>query len=115
MNSFSWLVYAASVADSVKTMIGMSSFTMFAYGAIANIRAAVHNDMSFEDGPPLPYTGKPFIIAFVLALLSAPIPSKNTLYMIAASEIGEKAAKTEIAADVLDIVKKEIKRMKDGK
>lgn len=115
MNSVSWLIYIADLVKNISEAATIAFVMMIVWGVMLNIRSAAHNDTKSRDEPPMAYSGKPFIIAIFIAAVSVPIPSKSTIYMIAASELGEKAINTELAGDVLEIVKKEIKKMKDAK
>lgn len=114
MNSLSWLIYVAGIVDAINGALGASVVVLVIVGILKNVYSAHHNDF-YDHKPKMAYTAKPFLIAVIIMLLSAPVPSKSTLYMIAASEMGERAVKSEMAGDLAEIIKKEIKKMKDAK
>lgn len=90
MNSFSWFLYFAGIAKGVYILF----FIVGSMGAL--VSSLIGGMLVIEYGKEK----KPFVIAFIvscfLLIVSALIPSKDTLYAIAASEIGEQAYKSEL-------------------
>lgn len=105
MNSISWLVYLADISQGISTLLGFSAFVLAMFLGV--LTAGV-----FIKGWAWPKTRYYFLVGF-LAFSAAIIPSKNAIYMIAASEMGERAINTELAGDVFFIIKKEIQKMKE--
>lgn len=96
MNSLSWMIYLADVTGSVATLMTIVAFSIATLGGtILTISGAIaHADGN--DVSHLWLWGRR--IAFVVVpcgLLAALIPSQNTIYAIAASEMGETALKSE--------------------
>jgi hypothetical protein len=99
MNELSWLIYLADVSHSIGNMCAavlvFGGFTGFCL-SIGFAAASAYDD---ED------TRKPFVKALkwlgaailVAGIISAIAPSRNTVYAIAASEMGERALETETA------------------
>jgi len=115
MNSFSWLIYSADAfsefGSTLRVVCGLGLAGFFIWMALP-FRFMLA-DMSDEKPPAI--NMKIPAIFLVGLLLGTLVPSKQTIYLIAASEMGEHAIKTEMASDVFEIVKKEIKKMKEAK
>lgn len=104
MNSLSWLIYLASVCDELRGV----SVLITILGAIATIVLAIHwkwridfDGREEEESAKKLFTGsfKMSAIAFaVAAFIVVLVPSKDTIYAIAASEIGEEVIKSPEAS-----------------
>lgn len=123
MNSLSWMIYAADTIPRIAA-------TLYAFGVISiisfvalNIGCAIargdHN-MFAKPADKRPHRIEKFWLVAVgagLILLSSPIPSRDALYMIAASEVGGKVASTpdaqEMLSDLKVIVGQQIKKLKE--
>lgn len=94
MNDLSWMIYAADVAD------GLSTFTLFA-GFVA-FACFVTKAIARADGEctstPVALFG---VASAILWLMCAAIPAKETVYAIAASEMGEEVAQSETAGKAI--------------
>lgn len=94
MNSVSWFLYAANTMENV-------GVTLVAGGLIGLVVVAILSGMyaAEHEGPP-PWWRR--YVAICLACISAAmfIPDKKTVWMIAASEMGERVAKTESATEI---------------
>jgi nitrogen fixation/metabolism regulation signal transduction histidine kinase len=117
MNSLSWLIYAANVAQSLSGFLVFIT-TVFALGAIvACIVALVHMDEQPNyrqlSEPDLTLRRKRKVAAFKLScalfavmtitgITTSLIPSRQTVLLIAASEIGERALTHQRVQDVVD-------------
>ena len=99
MNQLSWLLYAADVANNLGWIIGRFELI----GVIALVIWAItgfcmvdsrHTELEYwKTWRKLGFTGIPLLV--VLLVVGALIPSKDTVYGIAASEMGEKFSKTQ--------------------
>ena len=115
MNSLSWMIYLADLTGNIAGLLGLLSFLTGTGAVIATVMHLVWagdtpNIYSYEDadrramkvaahdrkaasagkwGPRL------FITCGVFALLCAVLPSKATMYAIAASETGEDVLNSE--------------------
>lgn len=102
MNTLSWLLYFADVAggiDSVFTAIAVVSLiAAFIWGVIGFAAVSV-------DDPNLDFWRSRCKIGWSIiapslffgSILSSAVPSKDTIYAIAASEMGEQALQTPTA------------------
>lgn len=124
MNTLSWLIYAADVASALNFWSGFVAFA----GAPASIAAFawVNNQDRWRwdsqmrehrawpslfakpegDRPPAlrPFASyaKPLIgVAVCAGLIAAAVPGRDTIYAIAASEMGEEVAKSETAGKAM--------------
>ncbi len=94
MNSLSWMLYWADVADSAQDKIGLVAGGLI----VAFLGIAFVSTFDLYKGPfTNPAKWKPWMFAVGCACqaINAAIPSKETIYAIAASELGESAFKSE--------------------
>lgn len=106
MNSLSWMIYLAEVSGSVGSTLGAIAVFCMIGGIVATIATAIKTDLdnierrSGEGQSCIGNgwsAGKKFFFAAGVAMLAAvPIPSKDTIYAIAASEVGEEVVKSNI-------------------
>lgn len=93
MNSVSWLLYAAEVTDSLKTTVGITMLASAMVGAFVALMAPMALDvLDWGVSPKQFYAAiwKTVRVALPLALLLyAALPSKGTIMLIAASQVGE--------------------------
>jgi hypothetical protein len=103
MNSLSWLLIAIDVADSLKAVAVI--FAVFG-SLIAGM--CLFFGYAEEEQGPLNF-GK-FLVKLVCfsLLIGIVVPSKQTLYYVAASEIGERISNTDqaqrIGGDVAEVL-----------
>ena len=123
MNSVSWFLYLSDVAGSLKTVTTTLLIALPIVGAFVLIFSPLIV-MFLEDGPEwvadkiksiLPPLLKTAGVVWIFVCgFSVFIPSKNTMYAIAASEVGEKVIKTEavqgIASDAQKALHQWLKR-----
>lgn len=102
MNSLSWMIYIADVTDNLDWVFS----TLFLVSIIAGIVCIAFGiGMKDEHSDPSPDDWKMWrravtwtVIAFFGAtIIGSVIPSKETIYAIAASEMGERALQTPTA------------------
>lgn len=93
MNSLSWMIYLADVLDGIqKTAVTVAVFG----GLIALATNAAHVVYSVEEYDKdtakalKPYARGTLITALIALVLALVAPSKETIYAIAASEMGEE-------------------------
>jgi hypothetical protein len=125
MNSLSLFLYLIDVLASLHTFLLFATFggPIFLGGSV--LVCAINVDLSCDDDAKEWWHQKgaaasklflryAWVIALVGGLLATLIPSKNTMYAIAASEIGEKIATNEavqgIAGDATKALQQWIKR-----
>jgi hypothetical protein len=109
MNSLSWLIYLADVASNLSTGAAIISvvgfFLMFAPALVGRILVPIFASQGDEEAQAFLPTMKMlwrfaatiYIVAFVVALVA---PSRNTVLAIAASEAGERIAKSENVSEI---------------
>ena len=96
MNSLSWFLYFADAIASFSVMLLFVSIVLLLFLSIYAISRLVdHKDSSYFKWIALP--------VFMLFLFTL-IPSKNTMYAIAASELGEEVVKSEIGKKSLKAI-----------
>ena len=99
MNDLSWLLYFADIADNLSGILRPISFVLITVSILMGLFLFPVNceaDKEFK----LFYTTlfKNVLIATaIVSIVSSVIPSKETLYAIAVSEVGEEVVKSETA------------------
>lgn len=114
MNNLSYLLYFADVSDSIRGVFG---FLCFIIGFALLVNLVVYSVAKTEqDINPLilPFFTRTlkiispvFVFFLILSIFS---PSKQTVYMIAASQTGEVVIKSPEAKEMLDLLKGRIKK-----
>ena len=97
MNGLSWLLYLADVCNNVGWLVWWATFVCvgaLALGGIAFVAtgcAALDGDKEAADVNKTTrrFIGRMALPAFGLMILAGAIPTKETVYAIAASELGE--------------------------
>lgn len=89
MNTLSWFLYFADIIPSLGIVCFGVALLLFAGAALIGGMALDSND---DDVPPQfwKYWRRTVVGVVVLLLIAVATPSKNTLYAIAASELGEQ-------------------------
>ena len=97
MNSLSWMLYLADVVGSAGKLFGIIGFlgaAGFAFATLASL--GMMSDGEHEDAARCKtVAGWLAVIGFPSLLLSILAPSSDTIYAIAASEMGETALNSE--------------------
>jgi hypothetical protein len=105
MNELSWMLYLADVANSAGATFAVAGFLIFLWASIVTIcRLAYITAPSYTAGSKYEAEWKSiadfwhtktgslprlFLSAFLLLVVNVMTPSKETIYAIAASEVGE--------------------------
>lgn len=119
MNSLSWFLYFADVVSRVGDMSAFIVFGVVAllgFGLVFSpLIAIMLDEIGFAEHIPIRTVVKTVLIFWCSALLVYVIvPAKNTMYAIAASEMGEKLAQNQavqgIASDATKALQQWIKR-----
>lgn len=115
MNALSWFLYAADVLSKIGMMFGGIGALSLILGVIFVIPGymVVWTAYSYSDKDQINKSKAAFawlaprMIAsgFILLMISMTIPAKQTMYMIAASEMGEMVVQTEQAQEVFSELK----------
>lgn len=107
MNKLSWMLYAADALDKLSTGLLIVGGLC---GAGAVFGWAFVSFLHTLEERPRPTMPKPIILACLAALFAGCLlPSSRTVYMIAASEAGEKIVATAEAREMLDLVRQKLK------
>lgn len=115
MNTLSWLLYLADVADSAKPMMRLIAFMFGFVGGIGVVALWITSVVErLPKTPAAIVTVVWVLIASPSAALAILIPSKDTIYLIAASEAGEVVVKSDEAKEIMsglrDIIKDQISK-----
>lgn len=106
MNMLTLFIYLASIATPIGVFLGTVSLIILAYLAIWTAGVAMHNDSSYgHDKAEYPNYRFFLPIAFALGLLATFIPSTETVYLMAGSELGEYTVQSEAGQEILNSVK----------
>lgn len=108
MNELSWLIYLAGVvgnigfvAVTVAIVSGLVASGCAIFGAIVTLEG--YNDEDRQEATKaFSICKKTAVICVSASLLAAIIPSSNTIYAIAASEMGERVIKSETGGKALE-------------
>lgn len=108
MNSLSWFLYFADITPS----IGAFFFAISCIGAITIGVQAIytynfnnHWKVVEEAVPPKPYPKKRwYVLAVACGLIFTIIPSRNTMYAIAASELGQSAVESKLGTKAMQAI-----------
>ena len=96
MNQLSWLLYLADVSASSEGWLIFFGVVAFVLGAISTI---IYLGMKADgEEPPkimAPLSGYSIVTVMICVLLSVTLPSRETVYAIAASELGEQVLNSD--------------------
>lgn len=91
MNAISWFLYLADVLSNAQLAIGLIIAGCVCFITFSGIGYAVTDGEIIDIFPNMKkYSARVLYVGIVLIVVIIFIPSKNTLYAIAASEVGEK-------------------------
>lgn len=99
MNQLSWLIYFAGVSQSLSTFFILFGVIFFfgplLLALIMHLHTTPSGDITIDSETPVLWRGK--ILAFGLFLMMAGnlMPPRDTVYAIAASEVGERVLHSE--------------------
>lgn len=105
MNTLSWLLLLADMVPG--GLVALATATAVA-AALFGLGWFFH---SLETQDTVYWPVKPTTIVVLCIVLGALVPSKQTIYLIAASELGEKVAKTQEAAELYDAVRRKVREV----
>lgn len=110
MNNLSWMIYLADALGSLGKLLVVAGAISALVGGIAWV---VSHDLS--DGSEVrPRFTKLVLFGFGACALSAILPSKGTIYAIAASEYGEEVLKSETASKAVKALDAWLERQIDA-
>ena len=115
MNNLSYILYFAEalpmVASNIQLVLILAVFAYLAYATIFMILKADGTDSyariydkekykKWSDSYPV-FSWWAAAVVIFLFLLTSLVPSKETIYLIAASEVGEVAVKSDVGKELL--------------
>lgn len=107
MNTLSWFLYFADVLVNVRHLFSLLAFL----GTTVYLFVVCYFLIGLEKKPPL----WPALVLSMLTLIAASIPSKNTMYAMAASEMGQKVLETPVATKAMQALENWIDSQLKGK
>lgn len=93
MNSLSWMLYWAGVANNLQGLF-MAFAMISGFGTIA---CWIFGSGDYGNSSLLKWPKFTIPFAIVFGILAALMPNQNTIYAIAASELGEEVLKSDTA------------------
>lgn len=93
MNTLTWMIYLADVADSLDDACGVGIAVVI---AVIFCTALVRDSNGEEPRIPDGWLKKAGVAVSILGALAVVSPSKDTVYAMAASEVGEQVLKSPI-------------------
>jgi hypothetical protein len=116
MNSVSWFIYIAQISSSLGNLfVGLALIGLIVIGIgyaaprLSNFfEAANPGDKDYIEPRPVQKLCAGLCITSLV--LGNIMPERNTMYAIAASQVGEQIVKTEIASDATKALHQWIKR-----
>ncbi len=116
MNSLSWMIYLASIAGSLSIALVAVGIALIIGGVVCVMRVDLDN---IGREKKLVWPRWPFLVAAPLFIFAALLPSERAVYLIGASQMGEKViedpATAEMMRDVREIISSKLKEMKAKK
>ena len=103
MNSLTWLILLIGLTDNLHAALP----AIFIFGGLAAIACGVGasaDDRNFDEARPhfLKWAKRLAGIVVFSIVLQIVIPTKQTMIMVAASEVGDKVVKSEKMQQILD-------------
>jgi hypothetical protein len=102
MNSVSWFIYIAQVSNSLGIMFcvlgGTGLVISGLYALIASAVASADKDEFVLKTPAVRYV----VTSIAMLVVGNVMPERNTMYAIAASQVGEKLVASEAVRGVAD-------------
>ena len=113
MNTISWLIYGAEALSDLGQLVGFSIFVGLLMCLAVNVSRYL--DCEYTEEKFVLYT-KPLYWILGLSVLIVLLPSTQTIYLIASSELGEtlitKPETQEIMQDVYEILRGKLGELK---
>jgi MFS family permease len=109
------MLYLADVAGSVAALMSFVAAMVGILGLAVLSASAIASGAAGEDTSHIwPWARRIFFVIAPCALIAVLIPSQNTIYAIAASEMGETALKTETGGKAMRALNAWLDRQIDG-
>lgn len=102
MNSVSWFIYIAQVSGSIGTMFCVLGVLGLLGAGMLALFGTIAQSCEANEFKPLIPKARWIALAVLLLLFGNLMPEKNTMYAIAASQVGEQIANSETVKGVAD-------------
>lgn len=116
MNNLSLMLYFADVAEKIASAFTLMTL-IFLFASIVGTIIVVSTRIEYYGKPaPMWMVIVPILFLFLSTPGAVLIPSKNTIYLIAGSEIGEQVVKSpeaqQMFSDIREVIQQQIKELK---
>lgn len=115
MNNLSWFIYLAQIITNLQPIFGMGGVIVIIYYVVRALSVNHYNDYH-RDQKKYPNFFLYGALATVLFIICALFPTKETVYMIAASEAGETVVNSqegkEILKDLREVLDAQLENLK---
>jgi len=107
MNSLSWSIYVIQILGSLDIFLSWLAGFLFFTGGVAFVIRIVTADAKDADAQQIHakmmrYVKWAISCGFVVAFINVVVPDRNTMLLIAASQIGERVVSSEAVQNVVD-------------
>lgn len=102
MNSLSLLLYVSEVLPNLSILLLIIGLLSFAVASISSLRLMEGGEF---EGESVKKSCKQLLMSLLIVFTSLLIPSKDTILLIAASEIGEEGINSEYGQEILSGLK----------
>lgn len=111
MNSLSWFLYIADVIDNLSNVLVDAAifFALFCIGCVV-VNAMCEGEISKDNPNMWKHWWRCLWAGLVLGTIACFFPTKNTMYAIAASQLGEKIVQNEQVRGVADDASKALQQ-----
>jgi len=125
MNNLSLVLYFAGIVDGLKFNMGtiafLSMILLIPGGCVTYFASKFNYDGKYDktNGPGVWIIIVPTTIFVITGSMSVLLPDKDTIYLIAGSEIGEQVVKTpeaqQMLTDIREVIQQQLKALKETK
>jgi hypothetical protein len=113
MNSLSWFLY---LAETISNLQEFMFFILVVWGSVLGLYVFMCLLYTVLEGERPKYTPEMwmFVAFIILGVFANLIPSKNTIYLIAGSEVGEVVVTSEEGQAILNDIHEVIRAQLEG-
>lgn len=97
MNTLSWMIYLADLCGNLRLALAVMCFALTVTIVISLVNISDYHEESKERAAHARRIRMSFCVLPAVAIIAATIPSKETVYAVAASEMGEQILQTDTA------------------
>lgn len=111
MTDIAWMFYFADIVSNFRGVVILAIIVFIVLSIMAAV-VVINSNYDEERNKFLFWLKFSVIGFFISGLLVCILPSRNTIYMAAATVTVDKALESDVGKDVMDIVKFKIKEIK---